>query len=83
MPSGCAQAFREIAEHYARLHERGSSIEKKLDLLSRAVIGDGDTRHSLASRVERLEAASARTWRLLGLCVAVLAVVVAVIGVLK
>ncbi|HUT60829.1 MAG TPA: hypothetical protein VNA25_23530 [Phycisphaerae bacterium] len=82
----CAHAFGEIVAHYARLNERTESMERKLDGISRAVVGNGSPHESLASRVERLEAAAEaaghcreRFWKVLAVLTAVAAVVVAIV----
>lgn len=79
----CAHAFHEIALNTAQLDERTAAMDEKLDAISKAVLGNGDPHRSLAARVERLEAASVRTWKVIGLCAAIVAAIVAVLGLIK
>ena len=79
----CAHAFREIALNAAKLDERTAAMDEKLDAISKAVLGNGDPHHSLAARIERLEAASVRTWKVVGLCAAVVAALMAAFSLVK
>lgn len=79
----CAHAFHEIALSSAQLSERSAAMDEKLDDLCQAVLGNGNPHDSLCSRVERLEAASARTWKVVGVCAVVLAALVAAFGLIK
>lgn len=81
--SVCAHAFHEIAVNAAQLDERTIGMDEKLDAIGKAVLGNGDPHHSLASRVERLEAASVRTWKVVGVCAVIVASIVAVLGLIK
>ena len=81
----CAHAFQSIAVQYAQLNERWSAMDRKLTDLSKAVVGNGTTRGSLAARVERLEAAAEtagkvgdRFWKIFGVAAAVAAVIVSI-----
>jgi len=56
----CAHAFKEIAEVTGRLEDSSRRIERQLDALSRAVLGNGDWRRGLAAEVQR----HAMYWRI-------------------
>lgn len=77
--SVCAHAFQEIALTLGRFEARAESIDRKVNNIHAAVLGNGDTEKSLASRVARLEAESRRTWKIVALLVGAAGVLVAVL----
>lgn len=84
--AACAHAFREIAVSCAQLGERLEAVDRRLEGIARAVVGNGKPHESLAGRVERLEAAADtrdrcgdRFWKVLAVGASVSAVVVAIL----
>lgn len=72
----CRERFEASAQHLGR-------IETKLDRLCQAVLGNGDPKNSLASRVTRLEATGEaerqttdRGWKAIAILASVLAVAI-------
>jgi hypothetical protein len=84
--AACAHTFREMLVASAQLAERLEGIDRRLESIARAVVGNGSTRDSLLARVERLEAAaltqarcSDRYWKVLAVAASVAAVIVAIL----
>jgi hypothetical protein len=84
--SACAHVFQEIAVACAQLTERLEGIDRRLEGVAKAVVGNGSTRDSLLARVERLESADAvkarssdRFWKVLAVATSAAAVLVAIL----
>ena len=84
--AACAHTFREIVVACARLTERLEAIDRRLEGVAKAVVGNGSPRDSLLARVERLESAavtqarcSDRFWKVLAVAASLAAVVVAIV----
>jgi len=84
--AACAHTFREIVVSCAQLTERLDAIDRRLEGVAKAVVGNGSPRDSLLARVERLESAAAtqarcadRFWKVLAVAASLAAVVVAVL----
>lgn len=84
--AACAHTFREIVVSCAQLTERLEAIDRRLEGVARAVVGNGSTRDSLLARVERLEATAViqarctdRFWKVLAVAASAAAVVVAIL----
>ena len=86
IPAACIQTFREISAQCARLAEGQGALGAKIDAVSRAVLGNGSTKDSLAARVERIESASEtvrqcgdRFWKVFAVLVALASLVIAIL----
>ena len=84
--AACAHTFREVVVACAQLTERLGAMDRRLEGIAKAVVGNGDPHGSLLARVERLEAAavtqarcSDRFWKFLAVAASVAAVIVAVV----
>jgi hypothetical protein len=82
----CAHTFREVVVACAQLTERLQAVDRRLEGIARAVVGNGDPHDSLLARVERLESAeriqarsSDRFWKVLAVAASVAAVIVAIV----
>ena len=75
----CGHAFQDIAVKLGAL----DSIGKDLADVKEAVLGNGEPTKGLAARVERLESANKNTWKVVGVCVAIAAALVAVISLVR
>ena len=79
----CAHTFQELILVSAEINSRTEAMDAKLDDLGKAVLGNGEPTKGLAARVERLEAANKNTWKVVGVCVAVAAALVAILSVAR
>ena len=84
--AACAHTFREVVVACAQLTERLEAVDRRLEGIARAVVGNGSPRDSLLARVERLEAVATtqarctdRFWKVLAVAASVAAVVVAML----
>jgi hypothetical protein len=84
--AACESTFREIVVACARLTERVEAMDRRVESVAKAVVGNGSPRDSLLARVERLEASAAtragcadRFWKVLAVVASVAAVVVAIL----
>jgi hypothetical protein len=84
IPLACSETLRQITAQCATLHEGQEALGAKLDVVSKAVLGNGTIRDSLVARVVRLESASEtvrqcgdRFWRVFAILVALASAVIA------
>ncbi len=84
--AACAHTFREVLVSSAKLGERLEAIDRRLEGVAKAVVGNGSTRDSLVARVERLESAAVtqarcadRFWKVLAVAASLASVGVALL----
>ena len=75
----CGHAFQDIALKLGALDTISSDVAD----VKKAVLGNGNPHDGLSSRVERLETAQKHTWKVIGVCVAITAAIVAILSVAR
>jgi len=80
-------AVKDIAVRHAEMGEHLKGMDEKLDNIGKAVLGNGDTKNSLTSRVTALETTHTnaqqhgdRWWKIASVVIAGVAVLIAVVG---